>query len=245
MRIALIIILYIFTCLFQGTLVYAHDMESEVFKVAIEDSWPPYADENGEGISRDILERALKYSDIEYEIQVEPYSRALYLTQIGATNACLNVTRQASTENLFYFGSEPLLYANAYFYVRADKDVDFKSLKDVPDKYNLAVMMGYEYGDIFEQEKYRFNLLEVRSQEQIINMLITDRIDGTIMFEEVQKYTADKMGVDQALFKKAFLNQISDVYIAFHKDAPKSKEYAEKIDAALHAMRIKNNRAVD
>ncbi|MED5421971.1 MAG: hypothetical protein VX740_00885, partial [Pseudomonadota bacterium] len=100
MRIALIIILYIFTCLFQGTLVYAHDMESEVFKVAIEDSWPPYADENGEGISRDILERALKYSDIEYEIQVEPYSRALYLTQIGATNACLNVTRQASTENL-------------------------------------------------------------------------------------------------------------------------------------------------
>ena len=50
MRIALIIILYIFTCLFQGTLVYAHDMESEVFKVAIEDSWPPYADENGEGI---------------------------------------------------------------------------------------------------------------------------------------------------------------------------------------------------
>ena len=47
------------------------------------------------------------------------------------------------------------------------------------------------------------------------------------------------------VFKKAFLNQISDVYIAFHKDAPKSKEYAEKIDAALHAMRIKNNRAVD
>lgn len=245
MRIALIISLYFLTHLFQATLVYAQNLESDVFKIAIEDSWPPYADQNGEGISRDILERALKHSNIKYKVQVEPYSRALYLTQIGTTNACLNVTRQESTENLFYFGSEPLLYANAYFYVRADKDVDFKSLKDVPDKYNLAVIMGYEYGDIFEQEKYRFNLLEVRSQEQIINMLITDRIDGAIMFDEVHKYTADKMGVDQALLKKAFLNQISDIYIAFYKDDPKSKEYAEKIDEALRAIRIEDNGASD
>lgn len=237
MRLALIISLIIYAFIFNAPSAHAHELKYDSLKIAIEDSWPPYADENGQGYSRDILEKALKYADIEYEIQVEPYTRALYLTEIGTTNACLNVTRQKSTEAIYYFGTEPLLYADAYFFVEANKDVHFKSLKDVPDQFNIGVIIGYEYGDIYEQEKHRFNLTEVRSQEQIIQMLHTGRIDGAIMFDEVYKYNIEQMALDENILKRVFLNQTSDIYVAFHKDDPESKYYADKLDAALKALR--------
>jgi polar amino acid transport system substrate-binding protein len=205
--------------------------------IAIEDSWPPYADINGQGHSRDILERALELTQIEYRVQVEPYSRALYLTKSGLVNACLNVTRQSSTESVFHFGEEPLFIADAYFFVSPKNQLQMQSLREAPDHYKVGVITGYEYGEQFEIEKHRLFLSEVRTQEQLIAMLKTGRLDAIIMYDEVYEHTRIKMGLPQDLFRRAFLNHSSDIHVAFNKENQWSKSYAAQLDVALRALK--------
>lgn len=181
---------------------------------------------------------------MDYAIQVEPYARALYLTKTGLVNACLNVTKQESTEAVFYFGKEPLLIADAYFFVSPDNLREVPSLKDVPEHYRVGVITSYEYGDLFEAEKHRFALSEVRTQEQLISMLKTGRLDAMIMFDEVYEYTRKEMALPQGLFRRAFLNHSSDIYVAFNKDDPQSKIYAEKLDTALRQLKASRNTTI-
>jgi polar amino acid transport system substrate-binding protein len=208
-----------------------------ILTIAIEDSWPPYADHNGRGYSRDILERALELSQTNYIIQVEPYARALYLTKTGSVNACLNVTRQASTEAVYHFGEVPLLIAEASVFTPKNAQKKLESLHDIPDGYRVGIITDYEYGDLFEKEKLRFDLSKVRTQEQLINMLKTGRLDAMIMFDEVYKYTMAKMNLDEDVFYKSFLNHSSDIYVAFNKDDPNSATYSALLDKGLRRLK--------
>ncbi|MCP4912433.1 MAG: amino acid ABC transporter substrate-binding protein [Oligoflexia bacterium] len=202
-------------------------------KLAIEDSWPPYAKKNGEGISKKIISQALKNSEYKPTFLVAPYARVLYLTKYGEVDGCLNVTRQESTEKEFHFGKEPLLEAKAYFYSAKDKDFQFKSIKDLPVNFRLGLIIDYEYGNDYEKAKMNFFEHRVKSQKQIIKMLEIGRIDGAIMFEEVAKFTLKEMKKPIGHLKKGFHNHTSQIYVAFNKHNKKSKEYSEALDAGL------------
>ena len=48
--------------------------------LAVEDSWPPYSDENGNGISKNIVQKALDNAGYSVEFITVPYARALLMT---------------------------------------------------------------------------------------------------------------------------------------------------------------------
>ena len=235
MRVFLALITFI--CLIH-TNVQAEDKPP--FVLAIEDSWPPYADEYGQGYSRVIVEEAFRAVDLAPEIQTHPYARALYLAEKGLVNGCFNVTRQKSTEAVYHFGEEPLLIAPASFFIRPDYVLQAKTLKDLPDDFKIGVITGYEYGDIFEEEKHRLKVSDVRTQEQLIQMIKLEHVDGIIMFDEVARYYFNKLGLSQNNLERAFTNHVSDIYIAFTKDNPASKYLSKELDKGLKIL--KNSR---
>jgi polar amino acid transport system substrate-binding protein len=187
-------------------------------RLAVENSWPPYSDSQGNGLSKDIIKKAYNAVNIEVEFIVVPYARALHLVKIGSADGAFNVTKQENTESIFNFGEEPLLQAKASFYYNNNSALDFASSSDIPDGVTIALILGYEYGDIYQKNKHRFKEVRLGSQQQIIQLIRKNRVDVGIMFDEVAKETLTTMGLKHSSIRKGKMNHRSDIYVAFSKD---------------------------
>lgn len=209
--------------------------------LAVEDSWPPYANAYGEGISTDIVKTALESVGVNLNLKVYPYAQLLEEIHKGLIAGGYNVTRQKSREKKFLFGNEPILNATASFYfpINNKKSKNYKSIYDIPDGSTVGVITDYEYGDIYEKQKHRFKEIKVAQQNQIINMLKRERIDAAIMFDAVADSTLNSMELSKNSIRKGFLNHTSEVYVVFSRTHKDSHFYAEILDKGL--SKIKSN----
>lgn len=201
--------------------------------LAAEDAWPPFSDSQGNGYSRDLAIAAFAHSGVTLNIQAVPYARALNLTLAGKADGCWNVTRQPSTEEQYLFGNEPLFTARASYYFKAGKEKNWHSPADIPDGTQLAVINGYEYGAEFEKHRHRLKLIEVSKQQQMIAMLLNERVEGAIFFDRVFDYTMANSHYDRSLIRRGEENHTSDIYIAFSRANAESEKYARMLDEGL------------
>ena len=207
--------------------------------LAVEDSWPPFADSNGQRISTSILEQAFSSVGITLVVKTFPYARVLSEVEKGTLVGGYNVTRQASTEQQFLFGTQALLKAPASFYFPAGhiQTRAYKSIADIPDGSTIGLIINYEYGNTFEEHKHRFKTVRVSTQEQIINMLRVGRLDSAILFDAVASHTLKSMQLEPSSIFKGPTNHTSDIYVAFshiHKD---SQFFADKLDKGLELIK--------
>lgn len=204
--------------------------------LAVENSWPPYSDSQGNGLSKDIIKKAYHAVNVEVDFIVVPYARALHMVKIGSADGAFNVTKQANTESTFNFGEEYLLQAKASFYYNNDSKLDFSSANSIPNGTTIALILGYEYGDAFQQNKHRFKEVRVGTQEQIINLIRRKRVDMAIMFDEVAKDTMTLMGLKHSSIKQGKVNHQSDIYVAFSKKN-ETKEMMKLLDEGLKIIK--------
>lgn len=211
---------------------------NERVTLGIENSWPPYANRHGFGYSREIVKEAFKAVKIDADFKVLPYARVLDHTRKGKIHGGMNVTRQSTTERMFHFSEEPILKAKASFYFPVKSKISkYKSIQTLPEGTKIGLISGYEYGDIYEHHRKKFHETRVKTQDQIINMLVSGRIDCAIMFDEVASYTLKEMKLQNGAITKAFWNHTSDIFVAFNKHHPKSKWFGKKLDEGMRAIK--------
>nr|WP_324259097.1 transporter substrate-binding domain-containing protein [Cellvibrio fontiphilus] len=211
------------------------DSQTDEIKLRLgaEDSWPPYSDASGKGISVDLIKAALNNSGVTPIFHVLPYARVLHDLDSGKIDGGFNVNRQATTEAKYIFGEVPLLTVRSYWFFAAGRHQQIKSIKDVPDKFRVGVIRDYEYGDDYEQQRYRFTEVKVSQQSQIIRMLKQGRIDAGIMFEREAEYAMHQLQMKADVFDKRFLNHEGDVYVAFSHKSPRARWMAQELDKGL------------
>ena len=202
-----------------------------------EDSWPPYSNKSGQGISTNIVKAAFAKAGLETQVVVRPYARILQDVKAGALDAGYNVTRQQNTEQEFIFGKEPILQASAYWYFRPGASQPATTPKKLPDGYRVGAIIDYEYGDVYEAERHRFKEVRVPRQTQLIKMLKQGRIDAALMFEEEAKQTLKEMGLGNTVIQKGMFNHTSDIYLAFSRKKPHSQELAQKFDQGIKKLK--------
>lgn len=207
--------------------------------LAAEDSWPPFADQLGQGISHRIIKAAFLPSGIEVKSLVLPYTRALMMAEKGSVDGVFNVTREASTEQRFIFGKIPLFVATASFYQKNQKPLNAINKWALPKGTVIGVIKSYEYGDEFSQlvQQQQLNIVTVATQHQLINLLLIGRIDTALMFDLVAKENLQKMGVDHDI-TPVFTNHSSDIYLAFSKQNPQAQNLAKQLDEGLSLLKI-------
>lgn len=201
-----------------------------------EDSWPPYSDEQGQGISTHLIKAAFAKSGLTPTFQVLPYARVLHDLESGKIDGGYNVTRQTTTEDKYLFGDVPLLTVDAYWFFRPDTYTNIKRIEDIPARFRVGVIRDYEYGDIYENHRHRFTEVKVTQQSQIIRMLKQGRIDAAIMFEQEALHALKQMQWQDDVFDKRFLNHQGDVYLAFSHKSPRARWLAEQLDKGLLMM---------
>ena len=175
--------LLIFVCLFSAISAAEYSI-----KLAAENSGPPYSNESGDGFSKDIIQRAFDNVGVNVEFIVVPYARALRMPQSEKVDRAFNVTKQNSTVDKFAFGEVPILQANASFYYHKESNLNFKTVDEIPAGTSIALILDYEYGEIYEKSRAKFDEVRVSSQRQIIKLLQFKRVDMAIMFDDVAKY---------------------------------------------------------
>ncbi len=202
-----------------------------------EDSWLPYSDKRGQGISTNIVKAAFAKVGLDIHVVVRPYARVLQDVKAGAIDGGYNVSRQQNTEREFIFGKEPILQARAYWYFRPNRVLLINTPKKLPDGFRVGAIIGYEYGDIYEIERRRFKEVRVPRQVQLIKMLHQGRIDAALMFEEEANYTLKEMGLNETAIHKGMFNHTSDIYLAFSRKKPHSQELAQKFDQGIEKLK--------
>jgi len=202
-----------------------------------EDSWPPYSDKSGQGISTNIVKAAFAKVGITPKIQVRNYARVLQDVKTGRLDGGYNVTRQSNTEKEFIFGSEPILQAKAYWYFPSANKIPFKSVNHLPNGFRVGCIIDYEYGDTYEKERHRFKEVRVPHQSQLIRMLQQGRIDGALMFEAEAIYTLKEMGLNETIVQKGMFNHTSDIYLAFSRHNSRSAEHAKMFDQGIKKLK--------
>lgn len=201
--------------------------------IGAEDSWPPYSDKNGKGISTNIIRAAFASQSIHIDIRVKPYARVLHEVKSGALQAGYNVTRQENTEREYIFGKIPILKAKAYWYFSPQKLKNFSSIQDIPSGFSVGGIINYEYGDEYEKLRHKFREVRVPKQSQLIKMLESGRVDAVIMFEEEAKQALRDMQLPPSTIKKGLYNHTSDIYVVFSKKHKDSVEMAKALDKGL------------
>ena len=207
--------------------------------LAVEDSWPPYAGADGQGIATSIIEKALAEVGISLLLKISPYARVLNDVEKGLVVGGYNVTRQESTNKQFLFGQQAILTASASLYFSAENTEAqyYDSIADIPAGSSMGLIIDYEYGDLFEQHKNRFKEVRVSNQTQIINMLRLGRIDCAILFDAVASYTLKSMKLPENEILKGPLNHASDIYVAFSPSHKQAKYFADKLDQGLEKIK--------
>ncbi|TWX64102.1 amino acid ABC transporter substrate-binding protein [Colwellia demingiae] len=223
-------------CLFILASISFNSYSNSKVTLAVENSWPPYSNNQGNGLSKEIIKKAYHAVNVEVEFIVVPYARALHMVKVGSADGAFNVTKQANTESIFNFGEEPLLQATASFYYNNDSDLDFSSASDIPDRTTIALILGYEYGDAFQQNKHRFQEVRVGTQKQIVHLLRKKRVDMAIMFDEVAKDTMTRMGLEHSSIKQGQVNHQSNIYVAFSKKSD-TKAMMKLLDKGLKSLK--------
>lgn len=223
--------------LFAANVILAKD----VVTLAVEDSWPPFAKPDGTGISRSIVEKAYQLSGYQTEFLVVPYARALKMAEQGRVDGAFNVTRQKTTESIYKFGQYPILKASASFYYPVGEQRSFANLAAHPNNQSIALVIGYEYGDLYEQQRSRFDEVRVSHQSQIVKLLMAEKVKFAIMFDKVAAYTVEEMNLSPTVIKKGAVNHVSDIYVAFNKTKPDIDEKIAALDRGLAILASQNS----
>lgn len=216
--------------------VQAGATSGDVVRIAAEDNWPPFSDEAGLGLSQQLVQAALAASGYRLDIVPMPYARALRETAQGDVDACWNVTRQQSTLDSYVLHQTPLFKAQASYYFR-DTVKPYKSVADFPDNTLVGVIIGYEYGDLYEQHKQRFKLVEVSTHAQLIQLLVAGKIEVAIFFDDVLAYYLRQPQFQALNLLRGQPNHVSEIFVAFSKKQPRSVELAAALDRGLRILK--------
>jgi polar amino acid transport system substrate-binding protein len=210
------------------------DSRISSINLAAEDSWPPFADQFGKGISHTLLKAAYGQVGIKVEYVVVPYSRGLRMAEKGNVDGVFNVAKEISTEDKFIFGQQPLFTTSASFYQSNQKPTSATHKSQLAPHTVVGIIEGYEYGDEFSKlvTDNQLTIFTATSQKQLINLLLVNRIDLAVMFDLVAKVHVSQMGAEQDI-SPAFSNHSSDIYVAFSKKSPNAHYLAQKLDEGL------------
>lgn len=207
-----------------------------LIRIAAEDNWPPFSDHQGRGLSEQLVKAAFATQGYQISTLVVPYARALYSTRQGDTDACWNVTRQHNTEQEFILHKIPLFTADSSFYYYQQPQ-PYRSVSEIPDNAVVGVILGYEYGDLYEQHKHRFHLVQVSTHTQLIGLLDSGKLDLALFFDDVLRYYLQQEGIKAQNIQRGQLNYRSEIYLAFSKDNPQSSKRAEALDAGITELK--------
>jgi len=160
------------------------------------------------GIDVDILDAVYKSLNCEYQQVKIPWKRLLLQIEGGKMDIAAGATPNKKRAKYANFSS-PYSTEAVYFYThrKFEKTLKFNSERDlIKNGLVIGVVSGAYYGPIYEEllKEKSFvknkNIIEVTSEKQLVEMIVSKRIDGALIGGNLVNFHKDVYGFDKKIF---------------------------------------------
>lgn len=190
-NIALFLIVYL-----SNTCVFAKGAETEkqkVINIPFYDSHRPpliYVGENYAGIHAEIFMKVLTGAGIKFNFQPTPHKRRRLLFEAGevTVDCCSNPEwRQRPKESELQLFSDAIDVSADHYIFNESKQFDIKSYSDLKSNV-VGLIRGFSYSG---SENFG-HIVNIKTEEQLLEMLNLKRIDVAIVNKQVAEYYIKK-----------------------------------------------------
>jgi len=127
-----------------------------------------------QGFLAAVVRESLAFKGYQVELEFMPWSRAIELVRRGEKDALLGVYYSETRAQSIYFSSQ-IATEREVLFARAGVKIDLTQ-PNALYRYRLGVIRGALHGDLFFDGE-NLNKVETTSREQLVQMLMNDRID--------------------------------------------------------------------
>jgi polar amino acid transport system substrate-binding protein len=185
---------------------------------------PPYSyvvDNKYTGIHINIISLLAKKLNKQVTFIQCPFARCLSLLKNGQADAIIGLRKTEERSQFLAYLDEPFITQNfpLRFYIRHDSELDISSYSDLSN-LRIGTLRAATYFDEFDHDT-SLNKVEVVTHNQLLQMLIKDRIDTFLEREESVKPWIDQVDYQQKIKLAIYsYNKSVDSYIAISKKSP-------------------------
>lgn len=230
--------LFFMTAVFGAALIFSARASAEDMHMPIVfEDYPPYEyEEDGEikGVNLELIREAFRRMGITPSFEPRPWKRALYELEYGEILALSSGFKTPERETFAIFPSEPLAMETNVVVALTVSGVEVNSLEDLKGM-RVGVVREYIYGHGLEDIQGVVRV-EANSSQQLIRMLLNQRMDVAIGNKAVFKHLAKKSG------KLAHINFIHEIgsdplYLMFSRyRGPRAARLAREFGTTIREM---------
>lgn len=199
------------------------------------------------GLMSHIVTEAFRLENITVEYEFLPAARSLLTAKNGQVDGTLPWAMRADRNIDFYYSDPILDVGEEHFFFKKNSAINWEPIKrDYSALKGLivGVIIAYDYGDEFQKAKNNkvFEVIEIRSLNQLFKMLLTDRIDVVISKELVADYTLQSEFTSDEQNKITSLPEIiaepSYDYLLLSKKKPTAEYYLKALNRGLKKLHL-------
>jgi len=197
--------------LFSSYTVQCKDIDLHI----VTEDWPPFIINKSEvsGVVTNKVKEILKYTDIEYVIDVYPWARSFHIATTTPNTLIYSIYRTKQREKQFHWFCPIHQSTSVHAYKLASNDINIDSIKYLRTAV-VGVMRGDNSHSYFLQHGFKDGVnLDVSSNEEInLKKLVMGRVDAVVQSKESLDYRLESLGVKN-------VKLVSGLVIAENKNA--------------------------
>jgi polar amino acid transport system substrate-binding protein len=222
---------------------FAEHANNTLLVVRPDGSWPPLEmviDGKLTGFHIEQVQEAAKLINLSVNFKSLPWNRAIEMLKKGDADAITYMAKTSEREHFGHFIAENVLSKATvgFFILKKFKhgihySGELASLKD----YEIGSVLGFSYDEEFDQMTSLKKFSSALNEENLIQMLLAERIPIAIGHVDVIKYQAKRMGVaDQIIFLSPYLTEGREHFLVFAK-ARENSELVTQFSGAMKTFK--------
>jgi polar amino acid transport system substrate-binding protein len=214
------------------------DKADDVIRIALDRGNPPFMyEDNGQpaGLYPLLLEAAFEEMDVDVQIEVVPWKRALATGESGETGVGGIYKNEERLQ--IYDYSEPLYAERLMLYVREGSEFEFNDVSDLEGKV-IGAILGWSYGDAFDNARSDglFEVEEVPDDEANFQKLILGRVDAVIAIEVASNQLLPQIDGGDTVTALEVPLAVNETYLVFAKSTER-EALLERFNETIEAMK--------
>ncbi|UYL08500.1 transporter substrate-binding domain-containing protein [Bdellovibrio sp. SKB1291214] len=215
----------------------------KVFRVLMEDNWPPYAyvkDGQPAGLSIDLIKAAMRIEGAEVQIQQVPYLRCMALTEPdGKEIACANTAKNEELAAKYVFPTSYLFRSRGLIVASKRKIKEsirkFKKVSDLEYK-TVALPSGFTFGKEFDDNTRILRYYTVNDMTSL-KLVESGRVKFAAIDEMVLYYYLNHHPELKDVIVPVIDLTNEPIYMQLSKTQPEAIELRDKFERGMTALK--------
>ena len=228
-------IIIVILCCCYASVAYSSD-ESKLHLYT--EAFPPYSFIKNDivvGMNTAIVKQTCVLAEIECDIKLLPWNRALAMTDKNNHSGIYSISRTQQRENSYKWVGPLVASKNYLFRLKSRPDITVHDISSAT-KYSIAAPRNDIYEKLLQERGFK-NLLQVSNKFEGVKLFLAGKIDLLIASELTLPYQLEEHGVNLTMLEQLILFPVPELkgnYLALNPDI--APEQVNKLQQALNSL---------